>query len=59
MMQHIHRGTLTLLLVTGIALVMLLSFGFRAVQVAQNSQASSLACRYTHMIMTAKASVEP
>ena len=59
MMKSAHRGTLTLLLVSGIAMAMLLGFGVRAAQRAQESVVSPVQCRYGQLIITAKSPAAP
>ncbi|MEA5016165.1 MAG: hypothetical protein VB099_16560 [Candidatus Limiplasma sp.] len=59
MIKSAYRGILTLLLVSGVAMAMLLGFGVRATQKAQEAQVSPIECRYTQLIMTAKAPEMP
>lgn len=59
MMKSLPRGTLTLVLVSCIAMMMLLGFGFRATQLAQECEVAPVQCRYTRLIIAAKAPAEP
>ena len=59
MLKSLHRGILTLLLVSCIAMVMLLGFGVRATQIAQECEVAPIQCRYTQLITAARAPAAP
>ena len=59
MMKSLPRGILTLVLVSCIAMVMLLGFGIRATQLAQECEVAPVQCRYTQLITAAKTPAEP
>lgn len=54
-MNSARRGILALLLVSGIAMGMLLSFGVRASQSAREAEVAPVQCRYSQLIITARA----
>lgn len=59
MLKSFPRGILTLLVVSCIAMVMLLGFGVRATQIARECEVAPVQCRYTQVIMAARAPAEP
>ncbi len=54
-MRHQKRGTLTLFLITCIAMVMILSFGFSAALTADQCEVVNVKSEYAQIIRSAKA----